>query len=192
MDYNELFNNELDMLLEENKDKAHKAKLRESMRTSIEEDIDKLTDVYTKITADIKERFPEIEARVIERDENGEEIGTENYSTSKTRVVIYKGEDKVTYRLLKDSKVDKEEDTNEFKIEVGGSLRLPDLLVKVYKDYSYCYFEESDPFTDDKQELYIEENKPEPENEEDTQFNKVLEKHIKKMAQSIAKDNFIE
>ncbi|SOC39397.1 hypothetical protein [Salinicoccus kekensis] len=186
MDYKQIFIDELDSIQAKYDGAKEQERLRELKREAVEKDLDKLLKEYASIVGAVSDRF-NVHADVKKHVENPDGVKEfQPYKTGETIEVLYNNKPLISYHLLKDSEKESN-DTTKFTIEVD-SLGLANILVKVLNDDKYFYYEDFNPISGDDKNLIrlpILTDK-----EHTTQFDKVVEKHLKKMALHIGRDNY--
>lgn len=186
MDYKQVFIDELDSIQAKYDGAREQERLRERKRDAIEQDLDKLLKEYASIVRAVSERF-NVHADVKKHVDNPDGVKEfQPYKTGETIEVSYKNKPLISYQLLADSEKESNH-TTRFTIEVDG-LGLANILVNVLSDDKYFYYEDLNPISGDDKNLIrlpILTDK-----EHTSQFDKVVEKHLKKMALHVGRDNY--
>ena len=148
--------------------------------------LDKLLKEYASIVGAVSDRF-NVHADVKKHVDNPDGVKEfQPYKTGETIEVSYKNKPLISYQLLADSEKESNH-TTRFTIEVDG-LGLANILVNVLSDDKYFYYEDLNPISGDDKNLIrlpILTDK-----EHTSQFDKVVEKHLKKMALHVGRDNY--
>lgn len=186
MDYKQIFIDELNSIQAKYEEAKEQERLRKLKREAIEKDLDKLMKEYALIVRAVSERF-NVHADVKKHVENPDGVREfEPYKTGEIIEVSYKNKSLISYQLLEDS-VKESSNTTRYIIEVDG-LGLANILVEVINDGQCYYYEDVNPISGDDRNLIQPPTSPDKENT--NQFDEVVEKHLKKMALHVGRDNY--
>lgn len=175
----EVFNDELQKVKAEHENTESYAQHDNNYLEEIEQDMGDIVGYYEPVIETIREQF----------DDTAEVRGTKVYKSGDEITVSYKGKAVISYELQEDTV--SESVPAAYRIKVDGMLQLPDMLVQTSDNGNYYYFEDkySSKQDSDKDDLVGIPYQDSDGVVESNQFDKVIEKHIARLARYIAKDN---
>lgn len=169
----EVFNDELKKV-QHNDAEQTEEHINNNFLEEIEKDIGEIAGYYKPVIEAIKEQFDET---------------AEVYKANDEITVSYKGSTVISYQLQK--KRVSSDVPAAYRIKVGGKLQLPDILVQTNDNGHYYYFEDKHTSTEDrdKDDLVGIPYQDADGVVETNQFERVLEKHVARLARYVGEDN---
>lgn len=173
----EVFNDELKKVQNEEQDESSQVQHDDNYLEEIERDLGKISEIYEPVIEVIKQKF----------DDTAEIKSPKDYKAGEEITVNYKGSTAISYQLQK-NKVSSNVPAA-YRIKIGGKLQLPDMLVQTNDNSNYYYFEDkhTSAVDTDKDDLVGIPYQDKDGVVESNQFDKVLEKHIARLARYIGK-----
>lgn len=178
----------MNKFLEVFNDELKKVQSNDAEQTE-EHENDNFLEEIEKDIGDIPGHFgPVIEVIQEKYDDTAEVRHTEVYKAGDEVAVLYKGSTVISYQLQK-----RRVSSNvpaAYRIKVGGKLQLPDMLVQTNDNGHYYYFEDKHTSTEDndKDDLVGIPYQDADGVVETDQFERVLEKHVARLARYVGKD----
>ena len=173
----EVFNDELIKVQTEERDSGSQVQHDDNYLEEIERDLGKISEIYEPVIEVIKQKF----------DDTAEIKSPKDYKAGEEITVNYKGSTAISYQLQKNKVSSKVPAA--YRIKIGGKLQLPDMLVQTNDNSNYYYFEDkhTSAADTDKDDLVGIPYQDKDGVVESNQFDKVLEKHIARLARYIGK-----
>lgn len=173
----EVFNDELKKVQTEKRDDGSQVQHDDNYLEEIERDLGKISEIYEPVIEVIKQKF----------DDTAEIKSPKDYKAGEEITINYKGSTAISYQLQK-NKVSSNVPAA-YRIRIGGKLLLPDMLVQTNDNGNYYYFEDkhTSAADTDKDDLVGIPYQDKDGVVETNQFDKVLEKHIARLARYIGK-----
>lgn len=173
----EVFNDELKKVQTEERDDGSQVQHDDNYLEEIERDLGKISEIYEPVIEVIKQKF----------DDTAEIKSPKEYKAGEEITINYKGSTAISYQLQK-NKVSANVPAA-YRIRIGGKLQLPDMLVQTNDNGNYYYFEDkhTSAADTDKDDLVGIPYQDKDGVVETNQFDKVLEKHIARLARYIGK-----
>ncbi|MEY8560329.1 hypothetical protein AALF85_06475 [Jeotgalicoccus halotolerans] len=173
----EVFNDELKKVQTEERDDGSQVQHDDNYLEEIERDLGKISEIYEPVIEVIKQKF----------DDTAEIKSPKDYKAGEEITINYKGSTAISYQLQK-NKVSSNVPAA-YRIRIGGKLQLPDMLVQTNDNGNYYYFEDkhTSAADTDKDDLVGIPYQDKDGVVETNQFDKVLEKHIARLARYIGK-----
>lgn len=173
----EVFNDELKKVQTEERDDGSQVQHDDNYLEEIERDLGKISEIYESVIEVIKQKF----------DDTAEIKSPKDYKAGEEITINYKGSTAISYQLQK-NKVSSNVPAA-YRIRIGGKLQLPDMLVQTNDNGNYYYFEDkhTSAADTDKDDLVGIPYQDKDGVVETNQFDKVLEKHIARLARYIGK-----
>ena len=161
----------------EEQDESSQIQHDDNYLEEIEKDLGKISEIYEPLIEVIKQKF----------DDTAEIKSPKDYKAGEEITVNYKGSTAISYQLQK-NKVSSNVPAA-YRIRIGGKLQLPDMLVQTNDNGNYYYFEDkhTSAADTDKDDLVGIPYQDKDGVVEPNQFDKVLEKHIARLARYIGK-----
>lgn len=175
----EVFNDELIKVQTEERDNGSQVQHDDNYLEEIERDLGKISEIYEPVIEVIKQKF----------DDTAEIKSPKDYKAGEEITVNYKGSTAISYQLQK-NKVSSNVPAA-YKIKIGGKLQLPDMLVQTNDNRNYYYFEDKHASSEDrdKDDLVGIPYQDTDGVVETDQFERVLEKHVVRLARYVGQDN---
>ncbi|CAM4169085.1 hypothetical protein [Jeotgalicoccus halotolerans] len=173
----EVFNDELKKVQNEEQDESSQIQHDDNYLEEIERDLGKISEIYEPLIEVIKQKF----------DNTAEIKSPKDYKVEEEITINYKDSTAISYQLQK-NKVSSNVPAA-YRIRIGGKLQLPDMLVQTNDNGNYYYFEDkhTSAADTDKDDLVGIPYQDKDGVVESNQFDKVLEKHIGRLARYIGK-----
>lgn len=173
----EVFNDELKKVQTEERDDGSQVQHDDNYLEEIERDLGKISEIFEPVIEVIKQKF----------DDTAEIKSPKDYKAGEEITINYKGSTAISYQLQK-NKVSSNVPAA-YRIRIGGKLQLPDMLVQTNDNGNYYYFEDkhTSAADTDKDDLVGIPYQDKDGVVETNQFDKVLEKHIARLARYIGK-----
>lgn len=173
----EVFNDELKKVQTEERDDGSQVQHDDNYLEEIERVLGKISEIYEPVIEVIKQKF----------DDTAEIKSPKDYKAGEEITINYKGSTAISYQLQK-NKVSSNVPAA-YRIRIGGKLQLPDMLVQTNDNGNYYYFEDkhTSAADTDKDDLVGIPYQDKDGVVETNQFDKVLEKHIARLARYIGK-----
>src|SRR5699024_1992331 len=175
----EVFNDELIKVQTEERDNGSQVQHDDNYLEEIERDLGKNSEIYEPVIEVIKQKF----------DDTAEIKSPKDYKAGEEITVNYKDSTAISYQL-QENKVSSNVPAA-YRIKIGGKLQLPDMLVQTNDNSNYYYFEDKHTSSEDrhKEELVRIPYQDADGVVETDQFERVLEKHVVRLARYVGQDN---
>ena len=175
----EVFNDELKKVQNEEQDESSRVQHNDNYLEEIERDLGKISEIYESVIELIKQKFVD----------TAEIKSPKDYKAGEEITINYKDSTAISYQLQK-NKVSSNVPAA-YRIKIGGKLQLPDMLVQTNVNCHYYYFEDKHTSSKDrdKDELVGIPYQDADGDVETDQFERVLEKHVVRLARYVGQDN---
>lgn len=174
----EVFNDELNKVQSNDAEQTEKH-AADNFLEEIEKDISDISGHFRPVIEVIQEKY----------DATADIRHPEIYKAGDEVTVLYNGSTVISYQLQK--KRVSSDVPAAYRIKVGGKLQLPDMLVETHDNGHYYYFEDKHTSTEDsdKDDLVGIPYQDADGVVETNQFERVLEKHVARLARYVGEDN---